>query len=132
MFAVHAHRFEQPGLPATGRTVAAATAVSWSSYATKHWASTYGDPAAIACQRSSVNVDLSNDARWTADRTCANSGPVTSIRTPQSSTGFARSRRSGVHGSSASHPSSSSSSWNNAPNRASMYTSPCGRTPRSG
>lgn len=47
-------------------------------------------------------------------------------------TGSARSRWSGVHGSSASHPSSNSSPSNNAPNRASMYTFPCGRTPRSG
>jgi hypothetical protein len=44
-------------------TVTAATALPQTSYATRHRASAYGNAAAIACQRSSVNVDLSNDAR---------------------------------------------------------------------
>ncbi len=41
------------------------------------------------------------------------------------------SRRSGVHGSPGSHPSSRSSAWNEPSNRASTSASPCGRTPRS-
>ena len=71
-----------------------------------------------------MNVDLSNDARCTAVRTCACSGPITSIRTPGSSTGSVRSRRSGVHGSSALQPSSDSRSWTSAPVGASTYDLP--------
>ncbi|WP_261989341.1 hypothetical protein [Streptomyces sp. uw30] len=44
-----------PGVPASPR----------SSYATRNRASAYGSPAAIACRRSSVNADLSNEARCT-------------------------------------------------------------------
>jgi hypothetical protein len=60
-----------PGLPGPAdHTVTAATASSWSN-ATRLRASAYGEPAAIACQRSTVNVDFSNDALITSACRCA-------------------------------------------------------------
>ncbi|MFC6895696.1 hypothetical protein ACFQGX_09530 [Nonomuraea dietziae] len=59
-------------------TVTAATASPCSSRASRHRALTYGAPAAIACQRSSLNVEPSNDARRAAAHSCACSGPITS------------------------------------------------------
>lgn len=84
----------------------------------------------MACQRESVNVDPSNDARWTAVRTWARSGPMTSVRTSGVSTGSVRSRRSGVHGSSAVQPRSDSRSCTRGLIEASACAFPSGSTAR--
>ena len=130
---VHPHRLEQPRPARTSRPdgrcrdgLVVAVVAEHASRLLVGDTSGHAQPA-LDRERRAIEAD-----RCTAVRSSALSGPTVSTRRPLCSTGSARSRYSGVHGSSATHPRAFNSDRNACPKRASAMAVPSESTPREG